>query len=216
LNRKLSVFALLIVLFAVSLSLGGENKSYSLEDDVSSDPVNAIGLDVYFFYGQGCSHCAGVEPFLAEMKQKYSLLLHNFDIYNDRSSLSAFGDHCDLHGLPLERRGVPAVFVSDTYFVGDSLIINGFEEAVKNALMENSLTDKVVEVDVPESSNQEAVPVASSFSIITVTIAALVDSVSPCSIATLVFLIGARVLVANRRKRAMRVGLAFSLSVFIA
>lgn len=200
----------------VSLSLGGETKSSSLEDDVSSPPVNRNGLDVYFFYGQDCPHCVKVEPFLGEMKQKFPLNLHTFDIYNDRSSLSLFGDYCDLYGLPLEGRGVPAVFVSDTYFVGDSPILNGFEEAVKKALMENSSTDKAVGADAPKNPDQKAASVANSFSMIAVTVAALIDSVSPCSITILVFLIGARVLVADRRKRALRVGLAFCLSVFIA
>ncbi len=200
----------------VSLSFGGETKSSSSEEDVSSAPVDGNGLGVYFFYGQGCPHCASVEPFLDKMKHKYPLQLHAFDIYNDRSSLSAFSDYCDLYSLPLEGRGVPAIFVSDTYFVGDSPILNGFEEAVKKALMKDSSTDRAVDVDVTESSNQEVVSAASSFSMITLTIAALIDSVSPCSIAILVFLIGARVLVADRRKRALRVGLAFCLSVFIA
>ena len=208
---------LFTVLFVISLFFGGETESSSLEDDFSSaPPADGNGLDVYFFYGQGCPHCAGVEPFLAEMRQKYSLQLHTFDIYNDRSSLSAFGDYCDLYSLPLERRGVPAVFVSDTYFVGDSSILNGFEEAVKKTLKEGSLADDTLEAKIGESSGQEIASAPSGISILTVTLAGLIDSISPCSIAILVFLIGARVLVADRRKRALKVGLAFCLSVFIA
>jgi uncharacterized Tic20 family protein len=43
-----------------------------------------------------------------------------------------------------------------------------------------------------------------------------VDSVSPCFIATFVFLIGARALVGNQNKRALKVGLSFCLAVFVA
>lgn len=216
LDRRLGVFVFLVGLFVVSLFFGGEGRSASVEKDDFSVSVGGNGLDVYFFYGQGCPHCAKVEPFIVEMEQKYPLKLHRFDIYSNRSCLSLFGDYSDMYGLPVERRGVPTVFVYDAYFVGDSAILDGFEEVVKKALQESSSSDKALEVESSEGSDRAVVSGASSLSFVAVTVAALVDAVSPCSIAILVFLIGARVLVADRRKRALKVGLAFCLSVFVA
>ena len=213
-NRRFSIFTLLIGLFVVSLFVRGETKSASVEKD--SFAIDRNSSDVYFFYGQGCPHCAKVEPFLVKMEQKYPLQVHRFDVYNNRSCLSLFDKYSNMYGLSLERRGVPTVFVSDTYFVGDRSILDDFEEAVGKALNQRSLADQAVEVESPEGSNWGGMCITGGLSIVTITVAALVDSISPCSIAILLFLVGARVLVANRRKRALKVGLAFCLSVFIA
>ena len=215
LNKRLSIFVLLIGLFVSSLFFGGETESASVEMDNFSAFLDGNGLDVYLFYGQGCPHCAKVEPFLAEMEQTYPLQLHKYDIYSNRSSLSLFDEYSNKYGLPLERRGVPAVFVSDTYFVGDNPILDDFEEVIKKAL-DSFSQDLTLEVNRSGGADQEDPSMAGGLSILTVSVAALVDAVSPCSIAILVFLIGARVLVADRRKRALKVGLAFCLSVFIA
>jgi len=205
----------LVGLFVVSLFVGGETKSVGVEKE-DSIFVSGDSLDVYFFYGQGCPHCVKVEPFLAEMEQKYPLQLHKYDVYTNREYLSLFDEYCNRHGLPLERKGVPTVFVSDTYFVGDTPLFDGFEEVVEKALKEDVCAEQVSKVEETESSAQEVASAVSSLSIVTITVAALIDAVSPCSIAILVFLVGARVLTANRKKRALRVGLAFCLSVFIA
>ncbi len=214
-DKKHAAFLFLIVLFAVSLFFGGETKSASVNNTFPV-PKDGNVISVYYFYGQGCPHCARVEPFIAEMEQKYPLQIHKFDVYSDRSSLSVFEEYCDMYGLPLGRRGVPTVFVSDTYFVGDSPILEGFEEVVRKTLKGSSSADQVLEVKSPESLPPENISMGGGLSIFAITVAALVDAVSPCSIAILVFLIGARVLVADQRKRALKVGLAFCLSIFIA
>ena len=206
----------LIGLYGISLFVGGETKSASMEKDNFSASSHGNGLGVYFFYGRGCPHCANVEPFIAEMKRNYTIQLRKYDIYSNRSCLPLFDEYSNMYGIPLGERGVPTVFVSDTYFVGGSSILNGFEEAVKKALRESSPVEKTLEADSSESLDMETISVAGGVSIVAVTVAALVDAISPCSIAILIFLIGARVLVANRRKRALNVGLAFCLSVFVA
>ena len=215
LDRRLCVFVFLIGLFVVSLVVGGETKSVGVEKD-DSVFVGDNSLDVYYFYGQGCPHCAKVEPYIAEMEQKYPLRIHEYNIYTDRDYISVFNEYSGKYGLPQGRRRVPTIFVSDTYFVGDKPILDGLEEAIKKALEKSSSVDQVLEVADFEGSDQGVASAVNSLSIFTVTVAALVDAISPCSIAVLVFLIGARVLVADRRKRALKLGLAFCLSVFIA
>lgn len=206
----------LVGLYVVSLFVGGETKSASIEKDILSASSDGEGLSVYFFTGKGCPHCAIVVPFIAEMEQKYPIHLNKFDIYTNRSCLPLFDEYSSRYGITLGERGIPAVFVSDTYLVGDGPILNGFEDAVKKSLNESSPSDQDLEAKDSENSDQKVVSVVSNLPIVTLTVAALVDAISPCSIAMLVFLIGARMLVANRRKRALKVGLTFCLSVFIA
>ena len=215
LDRKLGVFLLLIALFVVSFFVGGETKSVGVEKEYSLF-VSDNSLDVYYYYGQDCPHCDKVKPHIAEMEQKYPLRIHKYDIYTNRDGISIFDEYSSKHGLPQGQRRVPAIFVSNTYFVGEKSIFNGFEEAVKTALASNPSTDQVFEAVGSGSSDQATASTVGNISIFMVTVAALVDAISPCSITVFVFLIGARVLVVNRRKRALKVGLAFCLSVFIA
>lgn len=213
-NRRLGVLALLIGLYVISLFVGGQTKSTSVRSD-SSTLASGNGLDIYYFYGENCPHCERVEPFLGEMEQEYRLQFHEYDIYTNRSCISLFDEFSSKYDLPVEKRGVPTVFVSNTYFVGDASIIDGFEEVVKEELM-NSSSNSTLNMASTDGLAPEAVSTSSSLSIFTITVAGLIDSISPCSIAILVFLVGARVLVANQKKRALKVGLVFCLSVFLA
>lgn len=200
----------------VSLLAGGGTNPASTSKGIFSASSDGEGLTVYFFTGKGCPHCAKVEPFIAEMEQKYPIHLSKFDIYTNRSCLPLLDEYSSSFGIALGERSIPAVFVSDTYLVGDSPILNGLEDAVKKSLNERPPTNQNLEVKNSENSDQKVTSVVSNLSIVTLTAAALVDAINPCSIAILVFLIGARVLISNQRKRALKVGLSFCLSIFIA
>jgi len=226
LDKKLVVFLFLIGLFVVSLFVGRETNSTSMEKNNFPASAGRNVLDVYFFYGKGCPHCARVEPFLVEMEQKYPLNLHKFDIYTNRSCISFFDEYSNKCGLPLSHRGVPTVFVSETYFVGDTSILNGFEDVVKKALLTTSLVNQERTPENPvqvqaknESDNKDCSSGEANsldcLSFLAITTAALIDSLSPCSIAILVFLIGARALT-DQKKRILKVGLSFCLAVFVA
>ena len=68
-NRRLGVFVFLIGLFVVSLFVGGETESnYVIDANSELD-----GVRVYYFFGQGCSYCAKVKPFIVEMVQAFSM-----------------------------------------------------------------------------------------------------------------------------------------------
>ncbi|MGD8566341.1 MAG: MopE-related protein, partial [Candidatus Bathyarchaeota archaeon] len=214
--RKLViVFLLLLGFFTVSLFFNTDNSTSGGEFD-SSLVFNQDSLDVYFFYGKGCPHCAAVEPFLNEMEQKYPIQIHRYDVYTNRSLLPLFDSYSSNYEIPLTDRGIPTLFVSETYFVGDQPIIEGFEEQVIKVFSNGSSSTLVLDLENQENINNEIIGVPIDLSIVTLTLAAFVDAISPCSIAILVFLIGARVLVADRKKRALKVGLAFCLSIYIA
>jgi thiol-disulfide isomerase/thioredoxin len=148
-DKKLWVFLLSVGLFGVSLFSGGDTGSASVKKSGFSYPVDNDSVDVYFFYGEGCPHCADVQPFLAEMEKRYRLNLQRFDIYTNRSHISLFDEFSDDYGLPSGRRGVPAVFISGTYFVGDTMILEDLEDVIEEAIVE---TTSVEPVEVAEDS----------------------------------------------------------------
>jgi len=158
---KRKVILLTLIVFCVfSLISLGQTESISTND--SAEPSSFVeGLDVYYFYGTGCAHCIQVEPFIYEMEQKYSLKLHKFDVYTNMSSLSIFEEYCEAFSLPLEQRGVPAIFVSETYLFGDTAILEDLEEIIVNKLLKNSSTI----VDASDHLTGQGVVAASNLSL---------------------------------------------------
>ena len=213
--KKTSVlFGFCVCLVIASLFVVGEAKSQDLEEGSVSD--YSPSLDVYYFYGKGCSNCEKTDPFISQIETRYSVKLHKFDVYTNREFLSIFEEYCESYGLPIESTGIPIVFVSDTYFSGSGQILNGLEETIQNLIGESNFSAQVLEASGSDTSSLKVSSAIGSLSIFTVTAAALVDSISPCSISILVFLVGARVLSRDRKKRVIKVGLVFCLSVFVA
>jgi len=168
---------------------------------------------LYFFYGQGCPHCAKVEPYLSELEKKYDLQIHTFEVYNNRSNLQLMQKYFDGYNVPQNQRGVPAVFISDNYFVGDKPILDNLESKIKsfgkgspcpslNATTGMGITGEVSAIE-PEK-----------ISFLVVTGAALVDSINPCAIAVLLILLST-LLASGKKTRAFKAGIAFTVSIYI-
>jgi len=171
-------------------------------------------VDVYYFYGEGCPHCSNVEPILGSIEDSYPVRVHRYEVYGDGDNLQLFNDVSDSYGIPLVDRGVPTVFVGDRYFVGDVPLEEGLVSYVEEIL--GSLTPPQMSDLLAAAILEETAPTTQKISFLSITAAAIVDAANPCSIAILVFLIGVRGFVSDQRKRALRVGLAFCLSFFIA
>ncbi|TRO46655.1 hypothetical protein E2P60_04785, partial [Candidatus Bathyarchaeota archaeon] len=214
-RRLLILIVLLSALTVASLLIEVKSDSPP-QDNAALTVADAKSLDVYYFYGEGCSSCAKVERFLSEIQDKYAISLHKFEIYGNRSNLSLFDLFSNNYKIFVEEKAIPAIFFSAYHFIGETQILENFEASLQIALQENedSPTQMVnTEDSILEPSNSS---MQISISIVAITFAALVDAFSPCSIAVLVFLIGARVLMKGQNKRALKVGLSFCLSFFIA
>jgi len=87
---------------------------------------------VYFFYGDGCAHCAKVEPFIdaLAMNSELNVALSEFEVYSNRSNIVLLNDLFDAHEIETSGRGVPAVFVGDKIFIGDAQILANLENAI--------------------------------------------------------------------------------------
>jgi len=70
---------------------------------------------IYFFYSSKCPHCAQEKPFLEELKQKYPIELHEFEISNQDNS-NLWYQICNKYRT--QPVGVPMTFIGDKVFVG--------------------------------------------------------------------------------------------------
>ncbi len=114
----LALVAALLVVFGNNAALGAPG-----------DPGEAR---LYFFWGEGCPHCAAAEPVLADLEQKHDgLEVLGFEIWNDEESLNLFLEMSHRHGF--EASGVPAFFVGNQHWVGFGA---GTEELIEEAVVD--------------------------------------------------------------------------------
>jgi cytochrome c biogenesis protein CcdA/glutaredoxin len=171
------------------------------------------GACLYFFYGDGCPHCARVEPFVKQLEEKYGLEVHRFEIYNNRSNALLLNTYFDAYNVSKNERGVPAIFIANKYIVGDKPILQNLENEIRS--------NPSAECPSLQSTNASGISYSKSptekfgaLSIVTVIGAALVDSINPCAIAVLLILLAA-LLASGGKKRALKAGFAFTISIYI-
>ncbi|MEM5782671.1 MAG: thioredoxin family protein, partial [Candidatus Aenigmatarchaeota archaeon] len=94
--KKLIVITCILVLFTLAYAqeIGYDDK---IEETIANCKNCNICPDgkvieqgkicVYFFFGQGCPHCAEEKPFLEEMKNKYPQLeIYDFEVYYNQEN----------------------------------------------------------------------------------------------------------------------------------
>ena len=99
-------------------------------------------VDIYFFRGEGCSHCAAEEPYLQYLKDdvyKDKINIHDYEIWYNQDNADLAEQFLEAYGE--ESTGTPMTFIGTHY-------ISGFGEdlqmAFRNAIddeLENGPTD---------------------------------------------------------------------------
>ena len=85
---------------------------------------------IYYFYGDGCPHCANVAPFLDDIELKYpDVDLQKFETWSNYDNAEIFDNIFDKFGVV--RRGVPAIVIGDDYLMGDTPIIDKLEGLIE-------------------------------------------------------------------------------------
>ncbi|HPA25412.1 MAG TPA: hypothetical protein PLK76_01475 [bacterium] len=195
-------------------------------------------INIYFFWQQGCPHCASERPFLENLiKQNPAVELQAFDISSNKDSLNlliAIGKKLDINVS-----GVPFTLVGENYFIGwydEQTTGLGITKAVEQAIV-SSCRDVVKEIQDPknivnqidsnlseESCEQEEninhlpqkinLPLLGDIEIKKISLPVLtvamgaLDGFNPCAMWTLLFLISL-LLGIQDRKRMWILGTAF-------
>lgn len=74
---------------------------------------------IYFFWGDGCPHCAAAEPFLADLAARYpGVEVRDFEVWYHPENAEALDRMAEAFGFV--PTGVPVIIVSDTYWIGFS------------------------------------------------------------------------------------------------
>jgi cytochrome c biogenesis protein CcdA/glutaredoxin len=172
-----------------------------------SPAQQAKRVDMVLFYGRGCPHCAAMRDFLQAMQEKYpALSVREYEVYFDAANDRLFERMANAYHV--EIAGVPTAFLGDQAFAGYADETRPeVEAAIRRCLAQGC--------ESPLKRVAGAAATVRPLTVSAVLLGAAVDAINPCAFAVLIILI-TTVLGAGGRKRALRAGLAFSLSIFIS
>ena len=84
-------------------------------------------IDLYFFEGQGCPHCAKMKSYLEGLKVDYpNLKVYEFEVYFNEESQVLYSKMAGAYGV--SSTAVPMVFIGDEFISGADF------EKVKNVV----------------------------------------------------------------------------------
>ena len=132
-KKTISLIIILLALIGVSIPWGQVTAQ-------TSDEVN-----VYFFWGDGCPHCALAKPFLEELAQSNpNIKLHSYEIYYNDANQQLFLQLAT--GLGFEPRAVPTIIIGEQRWEGYSdQIAQQISQTVEDYLA-NGYQDRATEI----------------------------------------------------------------------
>ncbi len=188
---------------------------------------------LYFFYGDGCPHCAKEEAFFdSYIIRKYpDLKIERFEVWKNMDNARMLSETAKRLGI--NTSGVPVTIISDKSFVGyqsDSTTGTKIESAIREYLADDNCQDfvaPIIKSDIPAEVGCQATSTQSnelpqkmkvpflgevdvktlSLPMLTLLIGAM-DGFNPCAMWILIFLISL-LLGMNDRKKMWILGSAF-------
>jgi len=201
LKRTRAVALAILALFATSLATGATT--------------------MILFHEHGCSHCARLESFLEEIVPSYPQLEIVRHEIHEPESADLLAALLDAYGT--EIGAVPILFIGDVALV-DGVFYGLHPEPYPAAGRAEEISleqaiQRAIAGDAPSPLERIAdggsASLAETLTIPAVLLAAAADSVNPCTFAVLVLLLGT-LLVAGRKGRVLRAGLAFIGAIYIS
>ena len=172
----------------------------------------AENIEVKVYWGEGCGACAATMPYLDSLIGKYpEVNFEKLEVYQNRENSLELWNYYESVGVPVESRKIPVVVVDGSYYIGLSAIQDNLEKKILEMEADGGEGEGIAS----PGGEEEVSPIESGdVSLVVLTSAALVDSINPCAIAVLIILLMA-LLNSGSKKRALKAGIAFSLSIYI-
>lgn len=132
------VRAFFVTMLAAIVALTGASSGSA----TAAGTADGGGPTLYFFWGDGCPHCAAAKPFLADLAARYpDLEVRDVEVYNDPEGREAFVEMAAAFGF--EPTGVPTFFLGEDSWVG-------FSESTTGAQLEAAVA-RCVAVGCPDA-----------------------------------------------------------------
>jgi len=190
--------------------------------------VSAKDATLYFFYGDGCPHCAKEKVFLNEMEDKYEdLTIKRYEVFGNVENsnlMETYKQKLDVSG-----KGVPFTVIGEDYLYG---YMESYNEKLENMIRkelglellnssennnEQPNQEENEEEEKPEEKTEETLPLLGKIdvkntSLVLISIVlGLVDGFNPCAMWVLLFLISSLIGMENKKRRWI-IGITFLLT----
>ena len=107
-------------------------------------------VTIYFFWGEGCPHCAKAKPFLDELSATHpEVNLLEYEIYNNSENLTLLKKMASEYGFTATK--VPTIFIGENYW-------EGYTDAIQKDILktvEEYLAEGSVNAVVDSSSGEK-------------------------------------------------------------
>ncbi len=210
-GKQLLIAALLLVVLGCTTVWGMNVLNTSPSPPAQGTVSNP--LTVFYFYGNGCSHCENVKPLVADIQARYpEIRIEMLEINANKTNRERFLAMSLQYGIGTTG-GIPAIFIGENALVGETEVTDHFEEKVlaeKQRIAAGTPANPVNQTPV-EPGLQPQIPAISLYMVV---FAALVDSANPCGLSVLVFLL-ISMAAAGERKRILLVGGVYIAAMFL-
>ncbi len=97
-------------------------------------PASPHPVHIYFFWGEGCPHCAIAKPYFESLVEKYpGVQLHMYEIYNSTVNQDLLSSMAEKYNF--QPSGVPTFFIAQYYSVGWTEDMNtAIEDVIRTCL----------------------------------------------------------------------------------
>lgn len=190
-------------------------------------------INIYFFWGDGCPHCAKEEVFLEKIKEKYpQVKVRDFEVWKNKENRKIFEKFDEKLKAGAGGR-VPFTVIGDRFFhgyAGDSVTGKVIEETLIQSLRsgcrdigaeilgaEKKTSGEKCENDKEKIPEKIKIPLfgelnIGKMSLLTLTVViGLLDGFNPCSMWALIFLVSLLISFGNRQ-RLVILGMVFILT----
>ncbi|MDF1498272.1 MAG: cytochrome c biogenesis CcdA family protein [Patescibacteria group bacterium] len=212
---------------------------------ISAQEENPEKVRIIYFYAENCSNCEIIEPFIEEITKEYDNKIEfiKHDVRKKEECRQLFFHFASTYNVPAEDAKTPIIFIGKDYLFGVSNIKNNLKEKIDIATKNNESllfdchefldawpnVDKIdfvggdggddgcsINLDtqcIIEENNRIDQNRKLSLTLIITT--AIIDSINPCAIAVLIFLLGILLSLKSSRKKIIKIGLVYIGAVFI-
>ncbi len=186
---------------------------------------------IHYFVKDKCPQCQNLEGFLQNIAKKYEIDFKIYNVSESEENLKLYQKLQEFYGISFS--GFPMVFLGDTYLIGDESIRNNIEKVILRCQKEGcpcpveEIKQTLKQIPKPSTFTPEEkkefsislfgkeIKISSqSSSFFLGTILGLADGINPCMFSVLLFLL-TYLLAIGSKKRAIKVGLVFTLGVFV-
>ncbi len=191
------------------------------QSGVNAEELNLVNL--YFFNGDGCPHCADENVFLQEMSEAYGdqLVIHSFEVWYNADNAKKFEEFAAA--FEFEPTGVPVTFIGNQHWTGFSsatresiqaAIEDGIQNGVVDALQIVNGEEPAIPTIPGDSATLIDVPLLGKVDLagksiwLSTLLIGIVDGVNPCSLWVLTILL-AMIVRTESRKKTLIIGFVF-------